>query len=292
MTMSMTGYGRSQRTAEGHDITVELRSVNHRYFECSVRAPRAYGYLEEKLKSYLQARVSRGKIEAGIFVQTVEGPAAEVQINQALAREYLQALRKMGGELGIRDDISVSTMTRFSDIFTVLKVQEDEDYIWELVRPVADEAVQRFLEMRRGEGERMKADILDRAGHIREMVEQVKARSPETVRLYRERLYQKLQEILEDRQIDEGRVLTEAAVFADRIAVDEETVRLESHLSALEDILCSQGAVGRKLDFLVQEMNREANTIGSKAQDIDIARIVVDVKAEIEKIREQIQNIE
>jgi len=290
--MSMTGYGRAQQVIEGHDVTVELRSVNHRYFECSVRTPRAYGYLEEKLKSCLQSRMSRGKIEAGIYIQTVEGPSAQVEINHALAGEYLQALRNMGSSLGIRDDITVSAMARFSDIFTVLKVQEDEDYIWKLVSPVADEAVGRFLEMRRAEGERMQRDILDRAEQVRRMVERVKERSPETVRLYRERLYQKLQEVLGDRQIDEQRVLTEAAVFADRVAVDEETVRLESHLSALEEILRSQGAVGRKLDFLVQEMNREANTIGSKAQDIEIARVVVDIKAEIEKIREQIQNIE
>ena len=249
MIMSMTGYGRAQQVIEGHDVTVELRSVNHRYFECSVRTPRAYGYLEEKLKSCLQSRMSRGKIEAGIYIQTVEGPSAQVEINHALAGEYLQALRNMGSSLGIRDDITVSAMARFSDIFTVLKVQEDEDYIWKLVSPVADEAVGRFLEMRRAEGERMQRDILDRAEQVRRMVERVKERSPETV-------------------------------------------RLESHLSALEEILRSQGAVGRKLDFLVQEMNREANTIGSKAQDIEIARVVVDIKAEIEKIREQIQNIE
>lgn len=292
MTMSMTGYGRAQRVTDGHDITVELRSVNHRYFECAVRTPRAYGYLEEKMKSYIQSRVARGKIEVGIFIQTVEGPASEVQINHALAREYLEALRKMGEDLHIRDDISVSSMARFSDIFTVLKVQESEEYIWGLVRPLADEALSRFLEMRSSEGERMKTDILSRAEYIRNMVEQVKERSPKTVQQYQDRLYQKLCEVLEDRQIDEQRILTEAAIFADRVAVDEETVRLESHLSALREILCSDGAVGRKLDFLVQEMNREANTIGSKAQDIDIARTVVDIKAEIEKIREQIQNIE
>ncbi len=203
MIMSMTGYGRAQQVIEGHDVTVELRSVNHRYFECSVRTPRAYGYLEEKLKSCLQSRMSRGKIEAGIYIQTVEGPSAQVEINHALAGEYLQALRNMGSSLGIRDDITVSAMARFSDIFTVLKVQEDEDYIWKLVSPVADEAVGRFLEMRRAEGERMQRDILDRAEQVRRMVERVKERSPETVRLYRERLYQKLQEVLGDRQIDE-----------------------------------------------------------------------------------------
>jgi len=289
----MTGYGRSEQISGGYDITVEIRSVNHRYFECSVRTPRSYGYLEEKLKTYLQSRISRGKLEAGIYIQAVEGPSAQVQINHALAKEYLEALRAMGTALGIADDITVSCMTRFPDIFTVLKVQEDEEYIWGLVKAVANESISRFLEMRRAEGERMEKDILARATRIRSMVEKVKERSPETVRQYRERLYQKLREILEDRQIEEQRILTEAAIFADRIAVDEETVRLESHLSALQDILCgSDGAVGRKLDFLVQEMNREANTIGSKAQDIEIARIVVDIKAEIEKIREQIQNIE
>lgn len=292
MTMSMTGYGRSQQLIDGRDITVELRAVNHRYFECSVRTPRSYSYLDEKLKSYVQSRVSRGKIELGVTIQNVEVSATEVQINEPLAEAYLTALRQMGEKLGITDDVTVSAMTRFSDIFTVRRVQEDEDYIWSCVSRVAEEAVDRFLDMRAVEGERLKNDILSRAAHIGEMVEIVKQRSPETLKNYRERLYQKIREVVEDRQIDDARILMEAAVFADRIAVDEETVRLESHLTSLEQILNSNGAVGRKLDFLVQEINREANTIGSKAQDIEIARVVVDIKSEVEKIREQIQNIE
>ena len=292
MTMSMTGYGRSQQLIDGRDITVELRAVNHRYFECSVRTPRSYSYLEDKLKSYVQSRVSRGKIEVGVTIQNVEVAASEVQINEPLAEAYLTALREMGSKLNIADDITVSAMARFSDIFTVRRVQEDEDYIWSCVSRVAQEAVDHFLEMRASEGARLKEDILSRGAHIGEMVEVVKQRSPETLKNYRERLYQKLREVLEDRQIDDSRVLTEAAIFADRIAVDEETVRLESHLTALKQILNSEGAVGRKLDFLVQEINREANTIGSKAQDIEIARVVVEIKAEIEKIREQVQNIE
>lgn len=292
MTMSMTGYGRSQQLIDGRDITVELRAVNHRYFECSVRTPRSYSYLEDKLKSYVQSRVSRGKIEVGVTIQNVEVAASEVQINEPLAEAYLTALREMGSKLNIADDVTVSAMARFSDIFTVRRVQEDEDYIWSCVSRVAQEAVDHFLEMRASEGARLKEDILSRGAHIGEMVEVVKQRSPETLKNYRERLYQKLREVLEDRQIDDSRVLTEAAIFADRIAVDEETVRLESHLTALKQILNSEGAVGRKLDFLVQEINREANTIGSKAQDIEIARVVVEIKAEIEKIREQVQNIE
>ncbi len=292
MTMSMTGYGRSQQLIGGRDITVELRAVNHRYFECSVRTPRSYSYLEEKLKSYVQSRVSRGKIDVGVTIQNVEVAATEVQINEPLAEAYLTALREMGKKLDIADDVTVTAMARFTDIFSVRRVQEDEDEIWALVEQVASEAVDRFLEMRATEGERLKQDILSRGAHIGEMVEIVKQRSPETLKNYRERLYQKLREILEDRQIDDARVLTEAAVFADRIAVDEETVRLESHLASLEQILNSEGAVGRKLDFLVQEINREANTIGSKAQDLEIARVVVDIKSEVEKIREQVQNIE
>ena len=292
MTMSMTGYGRSQQLIGGRDITVELRAVNHRYFECSVRTPRSYSYLEEKLKSYVQSRVSRGKIDVGVTIQNVEVAATEVQINEPLAEAYLTALREMGKKLDIADDVTVTAMARFTDIFSIRRVQEDEDEIWALVEQVAAEAVDRFLEMRAAEGERLKQDILSRGAHIGEMVEIVKQRSPETLKNYRERLYQKLREILEDRQIDDARVLTEAAVFADRIAVDEETVRLESHLTALEQILGSEGAVGRKLDFLVQEINREANTIGSKAQDLEIARVVVDIKSEVEKIREQVQNIE
>ena len=292
MTMSMTGYGRSQQLIGGRDITVELRAVNHRYFECSVRTPRSYSYLEEKLKSYVQSRVSRGKIDVGVTIQNVEIAATEVQINEPLAEAYLTALREMGKKLDIKDDVTVTAMARFADIFSVRRVQEDEDEIWALVQQVAEEAVDRFLEMRAVEGERLKQDILSRGAHIGEMVEAVKQRSPETLKNYRERLYQKLREVLEDRQIDDARVLTEAAVFADRIAVDEETVRLESHLLSLEQILNSEGAVGRKLDFLVQEINREANTIGSKAQDLEIARVVVDIKSEVEKIREQVQNIE
>ena len=292
MTMSMTGYGRSQQLIGGRDITVELRAVNHRYFECSVRTPRSYSYLEEKLKSYVQSRVSRGKIDVGVTIQNVEVAATEVQINEPLAEAYLTALREMGKKLDIKDDVTVTAMARFADIFSVRRVQEDEDEIWALVQQVAEEAVDRFLEMRAVEGERLKQDILSRGAHIGEMVEIVKQRSPETLKNYRERLYQKLREVLEDRQIDDARVLTEAAVFADRIAVDEETVRLESHLLSLEQILNSEGAVGRKLDFLVQEINREANTIGSKAQDLEIARVVVDIKSEVEKIREQVQNIE
>ncbi len=292
MTMSMTGYGRAQQLVDGRDITVELRAVNHRYFECAVRTPRNYGYLEEKLKSYLQSRVSRGKIEVNVTVQNVEAATTEVQINHPLAQAYLQALRDMGKTLDIADDVTVSAMARFSDLFTVRRVQEDEDYIWQCVQTVAQQAVDRFLEMRASEGARLREDILSRGEHIGELVEKVKLRSPETVKQYQDRLYQKLQEVLEDRQIDEQRILMEAAIFADRVAVDEETVRLDSHLTALRQILSGEGAVGRKLDFLVQEINREANTIGSKAQDLEIARIIVEIKAEIEKIREQVQNIE
>ncbi len=292
MTKSMTGYGRAQRLAGGRDITVELRSVNHRYFELSARAPRSMSFLEEKLKSYLQSKIFRGKVDLGIQIVTVEDSSAQVEINMPLAQSYLTALREMGSELKLQDDLTVSSLARFSEIFTLRKKEEDQEEIWQAVLPVLEEAVEGFLTMRQQEGERLKADLLARADTIEKLVEFVKERSPQTVAQYRERLYAKLREVLEDSRFDDQRVLTEAAIFAEKVAVDEETVRLESHLASLRQILSGSGPVGRKLDFLVQEINREANTIGSKAQDLEIARVVVEIKSEIEKIREQVQNIE
>ncbi len=292
MIRSMTGYGRSQQLLEGRDITVEIKSVNHRFLEFSARTPRAYGFLEEKLKGYLQGKIARGKVEVGILLQTLDAPDTTVEINQELAGAYVHALRELGDTFHLQDDLTLSAVSRFSDIFTVRKVQEDEEVIWELVRQVADGALERFVAMRTAEGARLEADLCGRLARIEMLVAQVQEQSPRTVEAYRERLTAKIQEVLADRQLDDARILTEAAVFADRIAVDEETVRLSSHIAQFREILGSGGSVGRKLDFLVQEMNREANTIGSKAQDVAVAQIVVEIKSEIEKIREQIQNIE
>ncbi|WP_040197529.1 YicC/YloC family endoribonuclease [Candidatus Soleaferrea massiliensis] len=292
MIKSMTGYGREQVMIDGRDITVEIKSVNHRFFEFSGRVPRAYGYLEEKMKSYIQAKVSRGKVDAFVTVQTIEGIDANVEINRALTGSYIEALRSLTDEFGLEDDLSLSGVARLPDVFTVRKAPEDEEVIWNAVEQAAAAALEKFLSMREKEGRRLKADILSRLSAIEDAVGQVEQLSPQTVSDYQARLYNKMCEILEEKQIDEQRILLEAAIFADKVAVDEETVRLRSHIGQLRGILESDGPVGRKLDFLVQELNREANTIGSKAQNVGVANIVVNIKAEIEKIREQIQNIE
>ncbi|HAN43773.1 MAG TPA: YicC family protein [Ruminococcaceae bacterium] len=292
MLKSMTGYGRAQQLTGGKDITVEIKSVNHRFFEFSSKCPRAYGFLEDRLKRYLQKVISRGKVDLNLVVLTIEGSNAEVEVNIELLSSYVSALRKAGGQIGIKDDLTLSTVTRFTDIFNVRKAADDEEETWELIKPVVDEAVEKFVQMREQEGKKLKDDIIARLDNIASLVKIVEQRSPQTVEEYRQRLYAKMCEVLNDANIDQQRILTEAAIYADKVAVDEETVRLKSHISQFKAILEHDEPVGRKLDFLVQEVNREANTIGSKAQDIEIARIVVDIKADIEKIREQIQNIE
>ena len=292
MIKSMTGYGRAQEIVDGREITVEIRAVNHRFFEFSSRVPRAYAYLEEKLKSLLQGAIARGKVEAAVTVVTLEGESSDVQINHALAAQYLAALRGMGQDLGIQDDVTVSTIARFGDIFVVRRGQEDMDQVWEGARQVAEKALEGFLSMREVEGRRLREDLENRLAAMEELVSRVEEQSPRTVEAYRARLTQKMEEVLGQAGIDEQRILAEAAIFADHIAVDEETVRLRSHIQGFREIMDAGQAMGRKLDFLVQEMNREANTIGSKGQDVEVARIVVELKSQIEKIREQIQNIE
>lgn len=292
MLKSMTGYGRAQQILEGRDILVEVKSVNHRYFEFSARTPRAYGYLDDKLKTLVNGTISRGKVEVNVNVFTVQGKDAEVEINRELARGYVEALRAVKEELFLEDDLSLSMIARLPDIFQVTKTAEDEEVIWNGVRQVAEEAVAKFVAMRTVEGERMLADISTRLDGIEASVSKVEEQSPRTQSAYKERLYGKLKEVLDGKNVDEQRVLTEVAVFADKIAVDEETVRLRSHLRQFRSLIASAEPVGRKLDFLVQEMNREVNTIGSKCQDVEITGVVLGMKAEIEKIREQIQNIE
>lgn len=292
MMKSMTGYGRSQQIINGRDISVEIKSVNHRFFEFSARVPRVYGYLEEKLKSYVQSMVSRGKIDVNVTVFTLEGQDSQVEINRSLVKGYVEALRGIQEEFGLKDDLSLSAVARFNDAFTVRKAVEDEEAIWNDVQQVAAKAIASFIEMRSLEGERLKQDLKKKLSAIADIVSQIELKAPQTVVQYRERLTCKMQEVLADKNIDEQRILMEAAIFSEKIAVDEEIVRLKSHLKQFAAFLEKEEAIGRKLDFLVQELNRETNTIGSKAQDIEITQYVVDIKSEIEKIREQIQNIE
>ncbi|MCH5192519.1 MAG: YicC family protein [Oscillospiraceae bacterium] len=292
MIRSMTGYGRSQQTIDGREILVEIRSVNHRYFEFSARVPRAYGYLEEKLKSFLQGKVSRGKVEVGVSIFNIEGKDASIEVNRSIAQGYVDALRSANETLGLEDDLKLSNLIRLPDIFNVIKNTEDEEVIWNDVKIAAEEALNSFVAMREAEGRKMREDIESRLESIGRMVSRVEERSPMVTEAYRQRLYNKLCEVLNDKKIDEQRILTEAAIFSEKTAVDEETVRLKSHIHQFNELLESGEAVGRKLDFLIQEFNRESNTIGSKAQDVEIIKIVVELKSEIEKIREQIQNIE
>lgn len=292
MIKSMTGYGRSQKVLNGRDILVEIRSVNHRYYEYNSRIPRAYNYIDEKLKVLLKSKISRGKVDVSVTISNIEGRDTEIVINKGVAEGYVNALRSVAEELNVVDDLTLSNLIKLPDVFNVQKTPDNEEEVWNDVSETAAEALERFVAMRETEGEKMRLDVLQKSESILEMVARIEELSPQTVGNYRERLYKKLSELLENHDIDEQRILTEAAVFADKVAVDEETVRLRSHISQLRELVNSDESIGRKLDFIVQEMNREVNTIGSKAQDLGITKLVVDMKAELEKIREQIQNIE
>lgn len=293
MIRSMTGYGRATGTFDGMDITLEIKSVNHRYFEFSSRVPRNYGFLDEKLKSFFQGKIARGKVECYLQIDTAEQQETVVKLNRSLAQGYINAYNELSEAFGIENDIKVSDMARVGDIFSVSKESEDEEQICSDVLSVAEQALERFMDMRTAEGEKLRDDISSRLDFILEKVSFIEQRSPQTVREYNDKLLARMREVLADVHVDEQRLLTEAAIYADKIAVAEETVRLRSHIDQFRKFFDENGgAIGRKMDFLVQEINREINTIGSKAQDIEIARCVVDVKAEIEKIREQVQNIE
>ena len=292
MIRSMTGYGRAVQTLNGREITVELRSVNNRFLDCSVRLPRAFSYAEDALKQSVKEFVSRGKVDMFVTVNVTAEENVRISLNRPVLEGYLEALRTIAKDYDVREDITATALTRFPDVFVVEKQEEDEKQITADIVSVAREALHAYDQMRCTEGAALVTDLRSRAATILSVVERVEARSPVTVQEYRARLEAKMREVLESTSIDESRILTEAAIFADRIAVDEETVRLRSHLAQMEKLLCEGGSVGRKLDFLLQEMNREANTIGSKGNDIEQARNVVEIKAELEKIREQIQNIE
>lgn len=289
---SMTGYGRAVKTLLGREFTVELRAVNNRYLDCTVKLPRSLTFAEEGVKQRVKAAVARGKVDVLISVGAAAGEPVQVSLNRPVLEGYLQAMNAMVQEYGVHNDISAAALARLPEVFLVEKPKEDEDELLSALLQVVDEALAAFNAMRAAEGAAMEADLQSRGQTILNLVAQVEAGSPQTVADYRARLEAKMQEVLERTAIDESRILQEAAMFADKVAVDEETVRLRSHLGQLRHMLAQGGATGRKLDFLIQEFNREANTIGSKCSDIDIARHVVDIKAEIEKIREQVQNIE
>ena len=292
MVKSMTGYGRCVETVGGREFTVELRSVNNRYLDCTVKLPRALSFAEDTVKQAVKNAISRGKVDVFISMRSEGGSDARVTLNAPLVEGYLAAMKEMAQRFGVVDDISVSTLARMQDVFTVEREEVDEEQLLKDLMTVVEGAIAGYDAMRAAEGAALEKDLRSRGETILELVSQVEAGSAETVAAYRTRLENKLREVLASTSIDESRILTEAAIFADKVAVDEETVRLRSHLDQMNRMLSSGGAIGRKLDFLLQEMNRESNTIGSKCSDVRLARIVVDIKAELEKIREQTQNIE
>ena len=292
MVKSMTGYGRAVETVNGREFTVELRSVNNRYLDCSVKLPRSLTFAEEAVKQAVKGTISRGKVDVFITVRSESASDVKITLNAAMVEGYLSAMKQMVTDYDVRDDISVSILSRMPEVFTVEKPEVDEEQLLSDLMSVVKQALANYDAMRAAEGKALETDLRSRGNTILELVSQVEAGNGQTVIDYRTRLYNKLQEVLANTSIDESRILTEAAIFADKVAVDEETVRLRSHLEQMNNMLTTGGAIGRKLDFLLQEMNRESNTIGSKCSDVKLARIVVDIKAELEKIREQTQNIE
>lgn len=292
MLKSMTGYGRYEAVADGKKVSAEIKSVNHRFSDYNIKVPRNMGFLEDKVRRYASEHITRGKVDIFISVESYDEADRDIILNEELAANYIAGLHELRDKFGLRDDISVSSVARYADIFKTERREEDEDKIWEITQNVLEKALAAFSDMRAREGERIGRDLRARVDYMKSLAQKVDEYSPKTVADYRERLYSKVKELLDDREIDEGRILTEVAIFADKVAVNEETVRLSSHFEEFYGILDGTEPAGRRLDFLIQEINREVNTIGSKAQDIEIAKIVVELKGEIEKLREQVQNIE
>jgi len=288
----MTGYGSAKGSVDGLEITVELKSVNNRYLDTSVRLPRSFLFAEEAVKAAVQRHISRGKVDVFVSVDSSEAGDVTVKVNEALLKSYVDALKHIAEEYSLQDDVTASNLGRFPDVLSVEKKEMDADAISACIAEIAERALSDFDQMREREGEKLRDDVLSRLGTIEGFVAKVEEESPKTVAEYRARLEAKMAEVLNGAGIDENRILAEAAIFADHIAVDEETVRLRSHMAQLRTMMNGGSPVGRKTDFLIQEFNREANTIGSKCQNSEIAHVVVDLKSEIEKIREQIQNIE
>lgn len=292
MLKSMTGYGRNEAIQGGKKILCEIKSVNHRYSDYSVKVPKYYGFLEDRVREFASKHISRGKVDIYVGIEGYSEADKEIFVNTELAKSYIEALCKLRDEFKLRDDISVNSVARYPDIFVQERKEEDEEEIWQNVKAVLEPAILSFTAMREREGERIRKDLEQRVEYMKTLAARLDERSPETVEEYKERLYAKIQAVLADREIDDARVLTEVAIFADKVAVNEEMVRLASHFDEFLGICASGEPAGRRLDFLIQEINREINTTGSKASDIEIARLVVELKAETEKLREQIQNIE
>lgn len=290
--LSMTGYGSAKGSVEGQEITVELKSVNNRYLDCSVRLPRNFLFAEDTVKQAVSAGVSRGKVDVFVSAQASQDSGTVVSVNEDLARGYRDAVSHIAETLGLESGLNAFNIARFPDVLTVERRELDKDKAAAALSEITAKAVEEFNAMREREGERLRRDMLGKLETIEGLVSVVEERSPQTVKEYRERLEARLRDILADRSLDEQRVITEAAIFADRTAVDEETVRLRSHIAQFRTMLEEGSPIGRKMDFLVQEFNRESNTIGSKCSDASLAKVVVDLKSEIEKIREQLQNVE
>ena len=292
MIKSMTGYGRIQATVNNKDILVEIKSVNHRFLDINCRVPRIYGFLEDKIRFILQKQINRGKVDVYVSVINCDDNGIEVKLDKALLEGYISAMRTISEDYGITNDISVSSISKFSDIFGIKKIEEDNQLIWESVQQVLDNALSDYMDMRAFEGEKLKDALADMCANIKIEVDKIQERSPVSVEEYRKKITLRVSELLGESEIDEAKIIYETSCFADKVAVDEEIVRLRSHISQFEKLLGDKNPVGKKMDFIIQEMNREINTIGSKASDITLSKIVVEVKAEIEKMREQIQNIE
>ncbi len=292
MLKSMTGYGRNEAIVGAKKITAEIKSVNHRFSDYNIKVPRQYGYLEERMRRRISESVSRGKVDVYISIETCGEADKVITLNRELAENYISALKEIGESFGLKDDITVSTVAAFPDVFRSETKRDDEEELWNAVETVAEPAIEAFIAMREREGSRIEADLRARVEYMKTLAAEIDERSPQTVGEYKEKLYTKIRELLEERDIDDSRVLTEVAIFADKVAVNEEIVRLYSHFDEFYDIINSGEPAGRRLDFLIQEINREVNTIGSKASDLDISKKVVTLKGEIEKLREQIQNIE
>lgn len=292
MTKSMTGYGRAQQTIDNFDISIELKSVNHRYADFNFRVPRHYNFLEDVIKNHLKNYVSRGKVDVYVSIHKHIDDSKEISLNTALTKSYIDALEKISEKFGLINDVSVSTVAQFGDIFDITHKEDDEDELLKRVMTVLDDAVEGFLDMRTREGEKLSADMIMRNGTIRSELKKIEIIAPQTVVEYRDKLENRIKELIGDASVDENRLLTETAIYADKLSITEEIIRLQSHLDEFDRIMAQSEPVGRKLDFLLQEMNREINTIGSKSNNIEIAKIVVNIKSELEKIREQLQNVE